>query len=454
MGVDSADLLEWVRARPRLKALKPVVCDLNGVFRGKRLPVSEAGLVASGGLKMPITTIFFDIWGRDVHSSGQVLETGDHDGKLKLTERGPLALTFRDGTQEALLPHVMCLSDGEPYEADPRNALARIFERYQSKSLTPVCAVELEFYLYDPNSGDGTPSPPSPDNRLKSDPAANTYAIHELDAFEPFIDHIFEACEAFGIPAQTSMSESGAGQFEVNFNHTPDPMKAADDAVLFKYVVKRIAQKAGLGVTFMAKPYATDSGNGFHTHMSILDGKGRNIFSSGDDAGSDELQFAVNGLLEALPESMLVFAPHANSYRRLRIGSHAPANVSWGYDNRTVAVRIPAGSDASRRIEHRVAGADANPYLVLSSILGAALDGIEQKTRPIAPSTGNAYDGDGVRLPATWEAAIERFSQSERSRSVFGDLLVDVYSAGKRQELDTLARDIPSTEYRAYLTSV
>ncbi|MEO1043374.1 MAG: glutamine synthetase family protein [Pseudomonadota bacterium] len=452
--MDSTDLVEWVQSRPALKALKPVLCDLNGVFRGKRLPVSEAGLIASGGLKMPITTILFDIWGRDVYGTGQVLETGDHDGKLTLTERGPLALSFRDGTQEAILPHVMCLSNGEPYEADPRNTLARIFHRYQSKSLTPVCAVELEFYLYDPNSVDGAPRPPTPDGRAKNDPAPNTYAIHELDAFEPFIDHVFEACEAFGIPAQTAISESGGGQFEVNFNHTPDPMKAADDAVLFKYVVKRIAQQAGLGVTFMAKPYATDAGNGFHTHMSIVDEHGRNIFSSGDETGSDKLLFAVNGLLEALPETMLVFAPHANSYRRLRIGSHAPANVSWGYDNRTVAVRIPAGSDPSRRIEHRVAGADANPYLVLSSILGAALDGLEQQTRPIAPSAGNAYEGEGKRLPATWAAAIERFSQSECARRVFGDLLVDVYSASKRQEMETLAMDIPSTEYGAYLTSV
>ena len=448
------DLIDWVQARPALKTLKPIVCDLNGVFRGKRLPVSQVELVASGGLKMPLTSIFFDIWGRDVYSTGRVLETGDHDGKLVLTERGPLALSFKDGTEEAIFQHTMSLTSGEPYPADPRNALRRVADRYQAKGLTPVCAVELEFYLYDPNAGDGVLRPPSPDPRLKSKPAANTYSINELDAFEPFLDHIYEACAAAGIAAQTAISEAGSGQFEVTFTHAPDPLKAADDAVLFKYIVKRIAQKAGLGVTFMAKPYATDSGNGFHTHMSVLNADGQNIFSSGDEAGSDALQFAVNGLLEALPETMLVFAPHANSFRRLRIGSHAPANVSWGYDNRTVAVRIPAGSDVSRRVEHRVAGADANPYLVLAAILGAALEGIEAEVRPIAPSTGNAYDGDGVRLPTTWDAAIDRFDASAHARSVFGELLVDVYAAGKRQERDTLARDIPSTEYGAYLTSV
>jgi len=454
VNVDGEDLIEWVRTRPDLKALKAVVCDLNGVFRGKRLPLCEIDMIASGGLKMPLTATFFDIWGRDVYGTGRVLETGDHDGKLIRTEREPLLLSFKDGTSEAIFPHTMYLVEGEPFPADPRNTLSRIAGAYTEKGLTPVCAVELEFYLYDPNAGDGVLRPPSPNPRLKSDPAPNTYSIFELDAFEGFVDHIFEACEAAGIAAQTAISESGTGQFEVTFTHSPDPLKAADDAVLFKYIVKRIAQKAGLGVTFMAKPYATDAGNGFHTHMSVLDAQGQNIFSSGDEAGSDQLLFAVNGLLDALPEMMLMFAPHANSYRRLRIGSHAPANVSWGYDNRTVAVRIPSGSDASRRVEHRVAGADANPYLVLSAILGAALEGLEAKIRPIPPSTGNAYDGDGERLPTTWDAAIEALDASARARRIFGDVLVDLYAAGKRQDRDTLARDIPSTEYGAYLTSV
>jgi len=447
LAMNSGDLTAWVQARPSLTSLKPVLCDLNGVFRGKRLPVAEAALIGSGQLKMPITAVFFDIWGRDVYATGQVLETGDHDGVLVPTERGPLALEFADGTQEAIIQHTMHSADGTPYPADPRNALQRVVNRYKELGLTPVCAVELEFYVFVSGAQGEAPSP-------LGGSEAHTYSVAELDAFEPFLDQVYAACAAFGIPAQTGISEAGPGQFEINFNHTADPMKAADDAVLFKYLVKRLAQKNELGVTFMAKPFATDAGSGFHTHMSVIDADGRNIFADGSDTGSDALVFAVQGLLDTLADTTLVFAPHANSYRRLRIGSHAPANVTWGYDNRTVAVRIPAGSDASRRIEHRVAGADANPYLVLTAILGGALDGIEAKTKPVPASTGNAYESDAQRLPATWGAAIDAFHGSASARHLFGDILVDLYTAGKRQERDKLDRAIPPAEYTAYLTSV
>ncbi|MEO0589798.1 MAG: glutamine synthetase family protein [Pseudomonadota bacterium] len=452
--MSASELSDWAKARPSLTCIKPVICDLNGVFRGKRLPVAEAPLVASGGVKMPVTAVFFDIWGRDVYGTGQVLETGDHDGVLVATQRGPLALEFSDGTQEAIVPHVMHLADGSPYPADPRNALQRVVDRFQAQGLTPVCAMELEFYVFAREAAEANGGVPAPMADAAGGARANTYSIAELDAFEPFLDQVYAACAAFDIPAQTGISEAGSGQFEINFSHSADPMKAADDAVLFKYLVKRLAQKNGLGVTFMAKPYATDSGSGFHTHMSVVDQQGRNIFADGSEQGSDTLRFAVGGLLDTLAETTLVLAPHANSFRRLRIGSHAPANVTWGYDNRTVALRIPAGPDASRRIEHRVAGADANPYLVLAAILGGALDGMAAKADPGAPSTGNAYESDAPRLPPTWSAAIDAFDASQRARAIFGDLLVDLYAAGRRQERDQLDREIPPAEYAAYLTSV
>lgn len=447
------DLREWIDRTPNLRTLKPVVCDLNGVLRGKRYPASEVEAVSAGGVKLPLSTLFLDIWGRDVIGSGHVLETGDLDGVLLPTERGPAALAL-EGSAEAILLHTMHLGSGEPYLADPRNALAAVAEAYRLRDLTPVCAVELEFYLFSSSPSNTGPFLPPMGNSLDGGAKSNTYSISELDIFEPVLDGIYAACDAFGISAQAASSENGPCQFEVNLNHTADPMKAADDAVLFKYIVKRVAQKSGFVASFMAKPYAEDSGNGFHAHVSVLDRTGTNIFANGGPEGSDELRFAIGGLLADLSEMMLVFAPHANSYRRLQTGSHAPATLTWGYDNRTVAVRVPASSDAARRIEHRVAGADVNPYLVLAAILSSALHGLNRKIQPGEPVIGNGYKNVVPGLPSTWDGAIMAFDASARARAVFGDHLVDVFSACKRQERDTLTRTIPPAEYDAYLATV
>ncbi len=448
-----ADLQRWFDETLGIKAVKPVICDLNGVLRGKRYPPTEVKAVCSGGLKLPLSTLFLDIWGRDVIGTGHVLETGDLDGVLVPTERGPAALVLGDSI-EAIVPHAMHFETGEPYSADPRNALKVVADAFRKQDLTPVCAVELEFYLFTPTYADNGSFVPPMGNILDGGAKANTFSISEIDAFEPVLDGIYAACDAFGISAQAASSENGPCQFEVNINHTPDPLKAADDAILFKYIVKRVAQHFGFVASFMAKPYAEDSGNGLHAHLSITDKAGVNIFSNGQPEGADPLRFAIGGILNDLPDMMLVFAPHANSYRRLQTGSHAPANVTWGYDNRTVAVRVPAGSDDARRIEHRVAGADVNPYLVLAAILGSALDGLNRKRSPGEPVLGNAYECDAPGLPATWEEAIAAFDASARARAVFGDHLVDVYTACKRQERDTLTRTIPPAEYDAYLVTV
>ena len=227
----------------------------------------------------------------------------------------------------------------------------------------------------------------------------------ELDAFAPFLEDVYDACRVQGIPADAAISENGCGQFEINLLHVADPLRAADDALLFKRLVKAIARKHGLAASFMAKTYGDQSGNGFHVHFSLIDDDGRNVFDDGGDEGSEHLRHAVGGLISAMAETTLLFAPHLNSYRRLRKGTHAPVAMAWGYENRTAAVRIPGGAAAARRIEHRVAGADANPYLVMAGILGAALIGIERELIPPDPTEGDAYAQDLPTLPPDWASA-------------------------------------------------
>ena len=237
--------------------------------------------------------------------------------------------------------------------------------------------------------------------------------------------------------------------------HCDDALRAADDAWLFKMLVKGLARRHGFAASFMAKPYPEYSGSGLHTHFSVLDAKGDNIFDSGGPKGTAVLRNAVAGCLSAMHDSALIFAPHANSYERLVPGKHAPTAVSWGYENRTAAIRIPAGNPSARRIEHRVAGGDVNPYLMLAAILGAALDGIETGAEPPAPVTGNAYAiADLPQIPISWEAAIDAFESSSIVPKFLHPELIRNLVLTKRQELHYIAELSPSEQVELYLDTV
>ncbi|MEK6215836.1 MAG: glutamine synthetase family protein, partial [Boseongicola sp.] len=263
----------------------------------------------------------------------------------------------------------------------------------------------------------------------------------------------YGACEAMGIPAETAISESGAGQYEINLSHGP-ALKAADDAWLFKLLIKGLARKHGYAASFMAKPFPDAPGNGMHVHFSVVDANGVNVFNNGGETGSDELLYAVGGCLAAMKDQTLVFAPHGNSYERLVPGAHAPTGIGWAYENRTAAIRIPGGPPAARRIEHRVAGGDINPYLMLAAVLGAAITGIEDKMVPAQPIKGNAYARQSDRIPAEWAEAIDMFADSAIMRRVFSEQLIQNYVMTKRQELNRFADLNPEERIELYLDSV
>ncbi|MAC47091.1 glutamine synthetase family protein [Oceanospirillum beijerinckii] len=430
------------------------ITDLNGNLRGKRMPATALGKVKEEGVKLPRSVIGFDFWGDDVLENGLVFETGDSDGVCKPVHAEPMPVSWAQAPRNQILA-MMFNPDGTPFRADPRQALCGIVERFKEMGLTPVVATELEFYLMDAKSEEiQRPRPPIMDEghgrRLS---ATDCYSIEEMDNMEGFFAEVRQVCAEQGVPADTIISELGPGQFEINMNHVADPALAADHAILFKRLIKGVARKHGHSATFMAKPYGNKSGNGFHVHFSLINEEGKNVFDNGGDEGSDILMHAVAGLMNTMADSMLAFAPHLNSYRRFMAGAHAPTFASWGYENRTVAIRIPESPCVARRIEHRVAGADANPYLVLAAILAGALYGIENKLMPPKAIEGDAYTegNQDLILPNKWDEATEIFSESSFLNEYLGEEFVRVFTAAKRQEQQKLHERISDIEYEAYL---
>lgn len=446
----TTDIVSWLADHEQVEVLHVAVCDLNGIMRGKRIPIDQARRIADNGIRMPLSIVGVDVWGEDIVGNPMVFSGGDTDGICASTGRGALPINWT-ARPSAMVPLWLFEEARTPFLGDPRQALASIVRRYAEMGLKPVAATELEFYLVDPE-GDSAVPPISPytGKRLDSDAILS---LDELEDFGEFFRDVYLQCEQQNVPADTAVAENGVGQFEINLLHT-DALKAADDAVLFKRIVKGVARKHKLVATFMAKPYGARSGNGFHVHFSINDAAGNNIFDDGTDSGSEVMHHAVGGLLAGMAESTLLFAPHYNSYRRLRPDTHAPSAVSWGYENRTTAVRIPGGNPKARRIEHRVSGADANPYLVLAGILGAALVGIEDEKKPPKPFSGRAYSERLPKLPADWASAVNAFEDGDMIPRIFDSKLQSMFVACKRQEIAGFASQVTDLEFSAYLEIV
>lgn len=447
----------FLEAHPDVARVEAFVVDINGVARGKSLPRDSAGKVFKGGVRMPRSSFAFDIWGQDVIGAGLVAETGDNDGLcVPVDGRTHLMPWLATGTGRGKKQHAQCLmtmlDNGKPFFADPRTVLAQVLARYSKRGLTPVVALELEFYLVDAQPDEwGRPQPPRNPKSSRRAHQAQTYGLAESADFAAVLDDIADACAAQGIPADTTLSENGPSQYEINLNHRADALAAADDAILLKRAIKGVAARHGMLASFMAKPYAAKSGSGMHVHVSVIDRKGKNIFAAKDAKGAPALRHAIGGILASMRDSTAVLAPHANSYRRFRVGSHAPTTLTWGYDNRSAALRIPASTPDATRIEHRVAGADANPYLTLAVILAGMLDGIEKKMKAPPALTGNAYESGAAHLPRRWDEALDVFAASRFIDRAFGKAFKKVYLACKEQEIALIDAEISSVEHDAYL---
>ena len=436
-----------------VRYLTVFIVDINGVLRGKRLPVDQLERVINDGTRMPFSAANVDIWGRDIADSPLVFETGDKDGKCIWTSRTPILMNGNE-KKNLFIPMSYANEDGSPYMGDSRNVLINVLQNYAAEKLTPVLGLELEFYLTNPAAPDPAIANPLNGAQKVHD---GVLSVDDISDYSKFLDEICECCEANAIALEAISSESGMSQFEINLQHTEDVLKLADGLVFLKNIIRSIARKNGFAATFMAKPFASRPGNGIHAHYSLLNENKLNVFDNGTETGSDDMLSSVGGLLAHMRQSALIFAPHLNSFRRLSPKQHAPLNFTWGYENRTAAIRIPGGKHSSRRIEHRVAGADTNIYLVLATILGAALDGLKRQTRPPQPVSGDcSHSGIGQEdaLPATWFEAISSFEHGDLIGGALNSVIHNMMIRTKRQELLTFTHDVSKFEYETYLETV
>ncbi|WP_305988039.1 glutamine synthetase family protein [Roseibium sp. MMSF_3544] len=439
----------FLAANPDLDTLEVILPDTNGVLRGKWLPGKTLPKVFEQGVAFPYSLFGLDVWGREVEATGMHLETGDKDGVCwPIPETLKLVPWTERKTAQVLLS--MYDRDGQPFLADPRHVLENMVDRLKSEfGVTATCAFELEFYLFEESEGDWTEQPKPLFSTHLGPARQNMYALSDLEALLPVVDDLRKACEAQGIPADAAVSEAAPGQFELNLHHRRNPLLAADDVVLLRRLVAGVARKHELKASFMAKPFVEWPGNGMHVHVSMEDENG-NLFAD-PDKGPERLGHAINGLLKTMPEALLLFISTFNGFRRMQPGSYAPASICWGYDNRSVALRVPASSPDAARVEHRIAGADANPYLVLTGILAGMLEGLVQKKEPPAPVTGNAYEKRKKRLTPWMDEAIDAFEASKLMKKAVGPEMHKVLTEIKREELNEFGREISSLERQTYL---
>lgn len=439
---DQETIDAFISAHPKLDRIELLFPDMNGVMRGKWLPGDSARKLLSGGIRLPMSTYALDIFGEDVEATQLAAPIGDPDGIATPVLNTLKPIPWSEDAAQIIM--TLREPNGADCIYDPRSRLASQVARLKALGITPVVASELEFYIFQAEGRAGdAPLPPA---GLEG---AQVYDLAATTTLEPMLDDILEFCDVQDIPADTLIAEFGPGQFEINFNHIPDAMAAADHAMLFKRLVKAAARKHKLAATFMAKPYGDPPGSGMHVHVSLLDSDGRNIFSA-DEGIAIPLKHAIGGLLGSMRELQAVFAPHANSYRRFQPGCYAPMALTWGMDHRGVALRVPATSGAAARLEHRICGADVNPYLALAAILGGIAHGLETKAE--AGPMLTAGDGsEGERLHHDWTNALDEFEASPRASDIFGTEYVRVYTACRRHEISRLSTMITDAEYKTYL---
>jgi glutamine synthetase len=438
----------WSGFRERcagLVTIDLILPDLAGIARGKRLSIEAFEAAIASGLTFASSVYGIDASGQNVDASGLIWEEGDADRPCLIDWTTLAPVPWRAGGAQVLAG----LGDhaGGAFFADPRARLAGVAARFQALRLRPVCALELEFYLLaQPGARRAGSAPKAPQDMAPG----QVYGLDQLDEREAFLSRLAEFCAAQGVPAKSAVSEYAPDQFEVNLGHLPDPVRAADHGFLLKRAVRAAARADGLLATFMAKPLARQASSGLHVHVSLIGEDGANLFAHDERA----LEHAIAGLQATMAEAMLLCAPNANSYRRLRPLSYAPTAPTWGHNNRTVALRIPTGSPSARRIEHRVAGADANPYLVLAAVLAGIHHGLTHQLEPDAPITGNAYDQVGPSLPLCWESALEAFAAATVLPGYLGEKFCRLYRACRAAERDRFADVITPTEYAWYLHAV
>jgi glutamine synthetase len=446
------ELREFLDRHADIRAADILICDPGGVLRGKRLRRHELEAIYRNGRMLSSSIMSLSFTGEDVEETGLVWDVGDADC-LARPVRGTLVRVPWSGYPLAQLLMMFDAEAGMPAAmADPRLVLSRVVAALQADGLFPDVAAELEFYLFDKDNGhDGRPVPAQPPTAARRTRQTDVYSVAELVDFTPFLETLYDCCSLQGIPAETAISEYAPGQLEITLNHRNDALRAMDEAIMYKRAVKGVAADLEMRASFMAKPFSNRSGSGFHFHASLGNAQGRNLFATDDPLSHPMLRHAIGGLLHTMHDAFAIFAPNGNSYRRFRNNSYAPVLPTWGYNNRTVSVRIPRGPANACHIEHRVCGADANPYLVAAAVLAGMHYGIRNKIDPAPAISGDGYRAVGRPLPTTWLNALDTLAASDFIAEYFGEGFRKVFTAIKRKEAETFLGEVTMLDYDWYL---
>ena len=452
------ELRRLLRKHPATRTMELLIPDMLGVLKGKRIQRSDFEKACDEPFGFCGGAVMLTALGETVASLPYTETDGDPDVPCRLVP-GSIAPVPWSSTPMAQAFFRMYDEDGSPFFGDPRAVLERALEPLKKMKLKIIMATELEFYLLDADSVRPSPGTPKVPGSSTGQPGAQVYHPEDLWEIEEFLNDVYAWCEAQDVPAESVISEYAQGQFEVNLRHIDDPVLACDHAVMLKRIIKAAARKHGFIACFMAKPFAEDSGNGLHIHMSLVDRNGKNYFSHGRESlatppYSARLRHAVGGLLKTMPEATALFAPNANSYRRLRPDMFAPVDLNWGTNHRVVAIRIPMSDEKNLRFEHRPAGADANPYLVTAAVAAGVHYGLKNKIDPGRHVDQGEPISVKARVPNRWDAAIDKFSRSKVLPQDLGDDYCKYYAINRREESRQFHNIVGQLDFEWYLRSV
>ena len=457
MGSDKVneELEGFLKAYPGTQLLELLQPDMNGIFRGKRVTAEDFAKIFDGGVNYCASSVFLDAKGEAFDNVYHGSHDGDPDVFCQAVD-GSLAPVPWANRPTAQVLLRLSGTDGSPYFGDPRVVLESALEPLADMGLKPVVATELEFYLLEHDGKKFIPKVGRlPGSDLPQD-GLQFSTFEDLELVDPFLADVDRVCREQNIPAGTALSEYAPGQFEINLNHVDDVVLACDHAALLKRVIKAVAKQHGLAASFMAKPFADYSGCGLHIHLSLLGEDGNNVFAgeSSDGEFSDTLRHAIGGMAVSMAESMAIFAPNANSYRRYGRNSYVPSAPNWGPNNRDLALRIPLSSPENTRFEHRVAGADANPYLAMAAVLAGVHYGITNQCDPGAMvPEGQEIDGEAT-LPIRWELALDAFAAGAILPKYLGKEYHETFEKCRREECDRFRSEISERDFEWYLRAV
>jgi glutamine synthetase len=438
----------------RVDEIECLVPDLTGVARGKILPRTK--FTQDRGMRLAESVLAMTVTGEapDSDEYDQIISANDFDMELLADPTTVCMVPWaQEPSRTAQIIHDCYFEDGRLVDFAPRSVLRLVRELYTQEGLVPVVAPELEFYLIAQNTDPDFPLSPPVGRSGRSETSRQHYSIDAVNEFDPLFEDIYKWCEIMGLEVDTLIHEIGAGQMEINFLHG-DPLDLADRVFYFKRTLREAALRHKMYATFMAKPMSNEPGSAMHIHQSVVDRKtGRNIFSNDDGSASDAFGHYIGGLQKYLPAAMAFLAPYVNSYRRLVRHSAAPINIRWGRDNRTVGIRVPRAQPESRRVENRVIGADANPYVATAVTLACGLLGMREKLEPSAESKGSAYDSH-YELPRTLPEALNLLSGTPELTAMLGNRFCTIYRLVKELEFDEFMKVISSWEREHLLLHV